>query len=179
MSSPRPSRRRLLAAGAALAGAAALGACGFRPLYGQPAGPVAESVAGALASVDVAPIAEREGQIMRALLLRRLNPGGRPADPDYRLSVRLSESIDDLGIRRDDTATRANLTLRAAVELRALETDEVVLVRTLDAVTSYNILDDLYATLAVERDARQRAVESLSETIRTQVALYFQRTASA
>jgi len=171
---PARPRRSLLRAIAGLSAAGALAACGFRPLYGEGSaagGDVAES----LGRIDVARIAGREGQMMRALLLRRLNPAGRPADPDHELRVALSESTENLNIRRDDTATRANLTLRARIELRDIEADEIVLARSLDTVTSYNILDDLYATLAVERDARERAIQSLSETIRTQVALYFAR----
>ncbi|MEQ8967606.1 MAG: LPS assembly lipoprotein LptE [Azospirillaceae bacterium] len=175
---PARPRRSLLRAAAGLSAAGLLSACGFRPLYGEGSA-AGGDVVEALGRIDVAPIREREGQMMRALLLRRLNPSGRPADPDYELRVSLSESTEDLGIRRDDTATRANLTLRARIELRDIEADEVVLARSLDTVTSYNILDDLYATLAVERDARERAIQSLSETIRTQVALYFARAGTA
>src|SRR5690606_39504749 len=116
---------------------------------------------------EVGVIADRPGQILRNYLIDRLNPGGRPVDPAYRLNVSLSEVQRDLAIRKDDTATRANLIMNARFTLTDTATGAVVLNRQVGTITSYNILIDEFATLSSERDARDRALQQISEDIRT------------
>lgn len=166
-----PARRRLLAALGAGLGLAAAG-CGFRPLYGSAAGgPVHE----AFASIWVSVIPDRSGQLMRNFLIQRLNPDGRPADPAYELRVTLSESEQELAITQEDVAERNNLLVSARYSLRDTASDEVVFSDRRTTITSFTILRDEVATLSAEQDARERALRSLSEVIRLQLALYFQR----
>ncbi|MEQ9814680.1 MAG: hypothetical protein RLO50_18020 [Azospirillaceae bacterium] len=167
------SRRRALLGGigALLLACGGLAGCGFQPLYGDLGGygPVAQQ----LAAIDIGVIAEREGQLMRTNLIERLNPNGRPADPAYTLDVTLTETQRNLGVREDDTSTRGNLTIEAAFVLTDLARGETVYRDTARTITSYNILDDQFATLIAERDARDRAIRATSEQIRTQLALHF------
>jgi LPS-assembly lipoprotein len=156
----------------AVAGALALTGCGFRPLYGEgPAGPADEQ----LAEVRIGLIPDRSGQILRNFLIRRFNPEGRPATPVYGLDVALQETQQDLNIQRDDTATRANLIIVAQYTLVDLSTGTQLTSEPVEVITSYNILNDQYATLIVEEDARERALRQVSEDIRTRVALYLNR----
>jgi LPS-assembly lipoprotein len=156
-----------LAAGAALAAAG----CGFRPLYGTGAdGPVAEQ----FAEIRVGVIGDRSGQILRNFLIQRLNPGGRPADPAYELSVELVERQQELAITQDDVAERTNLFVTAAYALRDLSAGEPLLRETSTTITSFAILRDEVATLSAEQDARVRALRRLSDQIRLRLALYFQ-----
>ena len=158
---------------AALALTLVAGACGFRPLYGTTSdqAPMIEQ----LSQIEVGVIPDRSGQILRNYLLEQLNPRGRPTSPGYLLAVSITESQQELGIRSDDTATRANLRINADMILDSAIDDEPLLRRRLNTVTSYNILDDEFATLSSERAARDRALRQLSEDIRTQLALYFRR----
>ena len=152
-----------------------LAGCGFRPLYGE-----TEFLGEAsthLARIEVESIPDRSGQIMRNYLLERLNAGGRPDRPLYRLEVTLSEVEQELGILKDDTATRANLRITAVMVLRPADASNELLRRQLLTITSFNILEDEFATISSERDARDRALRQLSEDVRTQLALYFQRVA--
>jgi len=166
------SRRRALLAGLGLLLAAGpLAGCGFQPLYGDLGGygPVSQQ----LAAIDVGVIADREGQLMRTYLIERLNPNGRPVEPSYDLDVVLAETQRDLGVREDDTSTRGNLTIEAEFVLTDLAGDEIVYSDTARTITSYNILDDQFATLIAERDARDRAIRATAEQIRTLLSLHF------
>ncbi len=144
---------------------AAVAGCGFRPLHGASGGGARDQ----LATVRITQIPDRVGQKLHNLLLDRLTPTGPPATPHYVLSVSLREARQTLAIRKDETATRANLTLTAGFTLRRLDRDETY-VGTAMSTNSYNILESEFATLSAEIDARDRALRVLAEEIRTRVA---------
>ncbi|HET8727909.1 MAG TPA: LPS assembly lipoprotein LptE [Alphaproteobacteria bacterium] len=148
-----------------------LAACGFQPLYGETQMGV---VAAQFAETEVAVIPNRSGQILRNYLIEDLNPSGRPDDPAYVLNVGLNETFRDLAIRKDATATRANLIVSASYRLRNGD-GEPLTSGSVQTITSYNILRDEFATLSAERDARDRALRQISEDISTRLALYFNR----
>ena len=149
-----------------------LSACGFRPLYGQPATSGDQAVTSQLAAVHVDRIRDRVGQMMRTALQRRLNiTHGTPAL--YKLTVTLKESVGKLAIEKNAFATRANLSLAATYQLVRIKDKQVIASGEPRFVASYNILSSEYATLAGQSDARERAVLSLAEDIRGRLAIYF------
>ena len=159
--------RTAIAAALLVAAATLLGACSFQPVYGE------RQAAGAatLATIEIDRIEDRSGQQLRALLRTRLAPKGPAGRPLYRLSVTLTESKSELAIRRDESATRANLSLSAAFTLTRLPPNPPGSVtRSAVSTNSYNILDSDFATLNAENDARKRALRSLAEEIRLRVA---------
>ena len=165
---------RALAAVAAVAivALAALTGCGFKPLYAT--GDDDETVTSdGLAATRIQPISGRTGQQLHNLLRDRLNPAGQSTQPAYVLTVSVSQTITELGIRKDETATRANLTLTAAFTLRDTKSNSVVLSSTSVSVVSYNILDALYATTVAEKDAVERGLRVLADDIRLRLAVYF------
>lgn len=155
--------------------AAATGGCGFRPLYGRQAGPDGEAVTAQLAAVQVKPIRDRRGQLLHNNLLDRLNPEGSAATSLYVLEVSLTEVREELAVRRDETATRANLVLTANYRLRELASNEVVFASVSRATTGFNIVLSEYATLTSQADARRRGLVLLSDEIKSRLALYFNR----
>lgn len=162
------SRRALLLSGSVLA----LAGCGFRPLYGRGSVAADGPVRDELAAVEIPVVANREGQILRNNLIRLFNPDGRPSLPRYRLAVGLTISEVELGIRRDDTATRANLIASA----RYVLTDSAGQRMTSGssrAIASFNILSDEFATLSGSEDARDRALAEIAQDIRTRIAIHF------
>lgn len=170
-----PDRKRRRAAVAAVVAAAALLAlagCGFRPLHGR-------GVAGgdggpaALSGVRIEPIADRAGQQLRNMLLDRMTPGGAPDVPRYVLKVTLSEQRREIALRKDETATRVTMTLLARFTLNPVGEARTFHGSALSA-NGYNVLQSEFATLAAERDARERALAQLSEdiTLRVAAALY-------
>lgn len=171
----RPASRLALLAlvllGPALAG------CGFRPVYGNYS---AVAMSGAdLGQVAIEPIGDRNGQVLRNLLIDRFYADGRPADPSHRLQIRLAATTEDLGIRRDATATRARLRLVADYELLDTSTGQTAYRSFSRAVVSYNLLEAQYATLVAEQDAYERGLTELAEDIRTRIALFFTREPAA
>jgi LPS-assembly lipoprotein len=159
-------RRRLTVAAPVMA-TLLLGACGFHPVYSEQR----NASAAALASIAIAPIKDRKGQQLHILLKARLSPKG-PADRAlYRLTVKLAESTAALNLRKDGSATRANLTLTAAFVLERLPPyPPGIASGSAISTNSYNVLQSNYATLGAESDARDRALRTLAEEIRLRVA---------
>lgn len=149
-----------------------LGACGYRPLYGE-LDDKGTSVVVDMAAVQIRPIRDRNGQILHNELLDRLNPQGAPANPDYLLEVRLREQRVWTAIRKDDTATRANLQMNSDYYLRDAKTNEVILRSHSFAVMSYNVQISEYATIMSENDARRRGSEIIADDIKLRLAAYF------
>ncbi len=147
-----------------------LGACGFRPLYSErhDAGVTAE-----LAATRIDLIADRTGQKLHNFLLDRLTPKGPAAPPRYRLKVEVLTQRRELGIRKDETATRANLTLTARYTLRDWRTSRRLYQGASSSTNSYNILESDFATLAALNDVTTRAARELSEKIKTRLSIFF------
>ncbi len=150
----------------------ALAACGFQPLYGK--GPQ-QAAPDQLGNIAVAPIADRLGQITHNFLLDRLNPRGQPADPSYRLEVKLFDSKQNLAIKKDATATRALLNLSAQFRLIEISTGYPVYDGRSRATASYNIVESQYATIAAEKNARLRASRIVAEDIAVRVSVCLSR----
>jgi LPS-assembly lipoprotein len=152
-----------------------LAGCGFEPLYGRgdtAGGPVTDELAGIL----VFPIADRTGQQMHNLLRDRLTPLGQPAEPQFGLRVRVTETLENLGIREDATATRANLSMKAEYSLIDWQDKAVLFKGRSSSTNSYDILDSQFATQVAEDDARKRALKQLSDGVKVRLAVYFKST---
>ena len=152
--------------------ALALSACGFAPLYGR-ADNQAASPVDHMAAVRILPLPDRTGQQMHNLLRDRLNPIGQPPKPVYELGLRISESRQELGIRKDETATRANLNLAVRFTLKSVQTGRTLYNGKVNSVSSYNILTSPFATGFSEADARARALREIADSIRTRLGIYF------
>lgn len=154
-----------------------LAACGFTPVYGT--GGADSSVSQSLQTIAIETIPDREGQSLRNKLIDRMYKNGYPADPAYRLSVSaVEESIVEIGIDKNDNASRAQLRQNITFSLISNETNEIVLKRTVRATTGYNILLGQFTTFVTEGDARDQAIRILSENIVTQLEIYFSTHAS-
>ena len=151
-----------------------LAGCGFEPLH-KPAAHGEATPAQSLAQIQIRPIEGRVGQQLHNLLLDRLNPAGQSRAPAYYLLIGLRKTTTDLGIREDETATRANLRLTATYNLVSAEDNEVVLRGSSFSVNSYNILDlDVYyATTVAEEDAIRRGLREISNDIELRLSTYF------
>ncbi|MBF0128785.1 MAG: hypothetical protein HQL33_02210 [Alphaproteobacteria bacterium] len=152
-----------------------LAGCGFQPLYGRNAAEYGGTVPDQLAQVRIEPVGDRAGVLLRNHLHDRMAPRG-PADVyRYELEITLSNSSQSTILRKDATATRANLTLSASFRLKTLDTKRpVVLVSgSSQSVVSYDILDAQFATVISEKNAQDRAIREISNDIVNRLALYF------
>jgi LPS-assembly lipoprotein len=153
-----------------------LGGCGFRPLY-APA--EATTTDPRLASIQVAQIPDRIGQRLTIALRDSFNPGGAAVAPRYRLLVSLTTTRRELGIRRDATASRAEIIVTATYRLVDLEDGTAATVGVARSSSSVDLVLNEYANLVAEEDARTRAVEDIALEIQTRCALFFERPATA
>ena len=150
--------------------------CGFSPMYGSNSVLQPQGVSTQINNVFVDNIPDRTGQYLRNLLIDRFYKLGRPQNPEYKLLVTdLKEASIGLGIRKDASATRAQLKIRATMKLVRSLDNKVVYARNIHTITSYNILDSQFTTLVSEQDARKRGLIEMADMLTRHVSLYFNR----
>jgi LPS-assembly lipoprotein len=151
----------------ALAMMLTLGACGLKPMY---AGGSSGQVASGLTAIQVAPIPDRAGWLVRNALVDRL--GGESANPAYRLEVELDDNLIAFGIRGDSTTTRERRTLRARYRLVEIGTGEVVLDATAGSDAGIDVVSSEYATVAAEQSAQERLATMIADQMVSRIAVY-------
>jgi LPS-assembly lipoprotein len=148
----------------ALAAAGLLAGCGFQPLYApQPGG------APAIGAVDVSMIPGKAGHVLRNELDRLLYVEAG-AGPRQTLEISLQEEVARLGLRTDESATRADLTLTARYVLTPPDGGRAVR-GTVQSVATFEIPTAAFGEIAAQDDARERAAEVLAQRIRADLAL--------
>lgn len=148
-----------------------LPACGFSPIYGNHGGQ-SEPVAKALSNVRIENIGERNGQILRNKLIDRMYAAGRPQNPTASLNVNLAISESALGVQKDSTSTRSQMTVKASFTLKDM-TGRTLHTGQARSIVGYSKLDAQYGTLASQRDAQERAINEIGEQIVNNIALYY------
>ena len=163
---------KLAAAVAGLLLGAMLSGCTLEPVHARrpQQGP---DVTALMAQVEVEPIPDRIGLLLRRRLEERLAPGGPRLPAEYRLRVRLRSSSAGSLIGKSDRVTRSDLTLTAEFQLFERGGERPVQRGWARSVHSHDVLDSAFATRAAERAARERGVEALSEQIARRLALFF------
>ena len=146
-----------------------LSGCGFRPLYLKGK----QNPQPDLTAIEIRPIVDRKGQILRNLLLDQLTPKGPSAHPAYVLDVTVDFSITNLGIRRNDRATRALMKVTATYSLRRKQDEAKLFSGTSQASSGYDILDSDFATLVAEKDAMQHSLETIAQDINLRLSFLF------
>lgn len=169
------ARRGLLLAAAS----AALGGCGFRPLYGG--GEADPGVQARLAEVNVQLIPERSGQLLRQALQSRLERGRSAVARRYDLSVQYALSAEAVGIQQDTSGSRVRLIGVASWALLAQDAQRTTLAngsaREVDAVNVIN--QQFFGAELTSTAVQRRMVEAVAEQIATQLAVYFARKTTA
>jgi len=157
----------------ALALMLALAACGLQPMY---AGGSSGKVASGLTSIQVAPIPNRAGWLVRNALVDRL--GGEASNPSLRLEVELDDDLISFGIRGDSTTTRERRILRARYRLVEVGTGEVVLDATAGSDMGIDVVSSEYATIAAEQTAQERLARVIADQMVSRIALYVRHSAA-
>lgn len=150
-----------------------LASCGFQPLYGKNSFNAA--VMDDLGSVQVMPLADREGQLIHNALLTDLNPHGSSLTPRYRLVVTPSLTETQQALRKDDTATRNQITYN--ITFRLYDDKVPVLTGSFSQYFSYDFLEQHYANISAADDIHRRAAQSVADEIRNRLAAYFAKAA--
>jgi LPS-assembly lipoprotein len=149
-----------------------LGACGYSPVYERDE---TSAVADQLAQIKILSIPDRVGQLLHNDLLEKLTPRGQPAKPRYILKVNLVETVTELGIRKDDLASRANLNLRTNFVLYDGAGKVHYFQSLAMSTSSFNMLTNHFASTIARKDAEERAVLEVSQSIKNQLAAFLSR----
>lgn len=151
---------RMLIAGLTLL----LAACGFQPMYAPAGG------AQAIGPVEVRQIDGKAGHVLKRELDRILAVENTGAEPMI-LEITLSEQVAQLGIRVDESATRAELRLIANYVLTPPPDRGRALRGSVFTVVNYDIPEAAFGEIAAQDDARERAAETMAQRFRGELAL--------
>ena len=146
--------------------------CGFQPLYSHGGG-YSSHVLNQLSGIQINPIENRTGQILRNFLQDKLTPSGVPSSPTHKLIISLKETRSDMAILRDSTSTFAKVKMDAKYQLINIETKNVLDSGTVTSTTVFNIVSSEYANLSAQKDARRRTVRIISDLVKERLALFF------
>ncbi len=149
--------------------------CGFKPMYGENTTATSSTVVEKMASIDIRPIPDRLGQVVRNQLVDAITPTGPSGAPVYELALKVGEEREDVGLRQNASATRANYRMSAKFELREIASDKVVLNGTTWAETAFDIVQQDYPTVIAQQDAQKKLAAELADEIRTRLAVFFDK----
>ncbi|MGH6956683.1 MAG: LPS assembly lipoprotein LptE [Caulobacteraceae bacterium] len=167
MSGGRTRGALATASGAILAAscAAALGGCGFTPLYAQP------GVADGLTRVDVVAPRGRVGYLLGHDLDDALGRDRGDA-PRYRLEMVTDELRAAHGLTATDTAQRYELDLKVIYTLIDISTGKAVDTGAVVSNLSYDSVSQPYAGIAASQDVQDRLASDAAQKIEVRVAAW-------
>jgi len=142
--------------------------CGYEPIYSKNVYSNKE-----LLSISVQNIKDRSGQILRNSLLNQLNPERKRVIIKYKLTVEISESRSSLAYRRDMSASRADLEIIGNYLLTNIKSGEILLKQEIKSISSFDVVESVYATLTAEKDARNKNLQIISDDIFTNLVIFF------
>ncbi len=151
---------------------ALLPGCQLQPVYSASSG---AALAGLLGGVEVPPIPERTGFLVRDQLVARLDAGRAGTTPRYRLNVVLDDRIEGFGVRGDNSIVRERRTLRARYALIDLESGRPVLEAVAGADAGIDVVSSEYAVVAAEVTASERLAEAIADQIVGRLAIFARR----
>lgn len=178
--------RRLLILPVLLA-ATSLAACGFQPLYARNG---SSAVPDELTRVQIGSISDpsaetirsfrrdypiendRSRQLLRNYLSDDLSGRSGANQRDYVIDIQLIEPRTNVAIDRSDTTLRYGYSVVAYFQLRT-NAGRSLFAGTSTSQTTFAVSQSEYATIASQRDARERAMQEISVDIRNQLAAYF------
>jgi LPS-assembly lipoprotein len=146
--------------------AAALGGCGFTPLYATP------GVGSGLSSIQVN-VPHGRTAFLLGEDLDDAFARDRDKPPAYRLDVTLIEKRFARGLRQDNTADRYENHLIVNYQLSEIGSGKVLKVGSEPVEVSYAASGQPYAGIVAQQDAQKRAAEQIAQRIRVDLGTYF------
>jgi LPS-assembly lipoprotein len=149
-----------------------LSACGFHSVYGTHQTEDGKAVADDLNDIAIGNIPDHNGQILRNYLVDRMYGPNRSSQPQYTLNVKIHSGEEDLGILANATSTRALLNMYADFTLTDAH-GKSILTGSAHSVAGFDLLNQMYDTVASRNDAYERTLHEVSEQIVNRVSLFF------
>lgn len=163
----------------------ALTSCGFEPLYVERKsadtwyykGQFDTSISEEMSQIQIAPIADRIGQLIRNNLLDNLMPKGVSDSPKYILEVfNINQSITEQAMRDDITATREKVHYTVNYRLlNASDHKELVSGNSI-AYLGYDIMANPYSTTFAQKKIEKDAAKIIANDISLRMGAYFHST---
>lgn len=128
-------------------------------------------VASELASVKVAYIDNRSGQVLRNDLINTLTPGGEPSRPKYTLTIRIEEPFQNLAFQRNNSVSFVGYTVNAYWSL--VDAKGVAVYSSASSSSqNYAITNSQYASAVSAQNTRDLIMLDISQDIRNKLAQY-------
>ena len=177
MSSSEHARPRRAVLAGLIAGLALLAGCTAQPLYGSAnrmALAPADQDNRRVASVEVAPVGNREGLEVRNHLIFLLNGGaGQPSEPAYKMKLKVETRSQAVAVvqacvscTRDSIPTAGAIRLTATYEITDVKSGDAVSKGSRNVVSSYDSGRQEFANYRAKMDANDRAARELAELLR-------------
>ena len=147
-----------------------LAGCGFSPVYVENNSSVFNNE---LRFIKINQIQDRVGQQLRNKLIQILHPNGMRSPVKYNLNTTIAISKQGLAIKKSELVTRSNLVFTANFILIDKTTKKSLTSGNSKIITSYNILDQVYATKVAEQNAQKRAINEISQDIASKISVFF------
>jgi len=138
-------------------------ACSFAPMYAPVGG------GPAIGPVEVQTVEGKSGHVLKTELDRILSVENNGATPAL-LVITLREQVEQLGLRRDESATRAELHLIANYIFTPANSTQTIR-GSVETSVNYDIPTAAFAAISAQDDARERAAETMAERFRAELAL--------
>jgi LPS-assembly lipoprotein len=163
---------KLAAAAGLFAGIAALGGCGWQPLYGPTAS--GAQLSEVMRTVDISIVPGRVGQRVRNELIFKTTGGGEAAEQTkYRLDIAIKESLLNTLVDSAGDPKSQIYQVYTQFKLVRLADNKVVLEGHNNARAAFDKVDSVFADIRAKRDAEDRAARTVAEAIRNRIAAYF------
>lgn len=121
-------------------------------------------------------IPEHTGQILRETLMNRLSPHGNTTSAKYRLTVSIgSPSISSQGVRKDNFATRYQMTYTAKYTLKAYPSGKVLTKGSVTERASYDVMVSPYSSDSAEETMKERLMKILGDSVSLRIAAYLEQ----
>jgi LPS-assembly lipoprotein len=157
--------RRAASLALGLAGAVALGGCGFTPLYGTP------GLSKGLSSIEVQAPNGRVAYLVRDSLDDDL-ARNKEETPAYRLDFTVDQTRDPRGLTLNDYAQRYQVGITVDYTLTDLSTGQTVHHGRAVSDVSYDAANDPYAGIAARQNSQERAASDVARKIEIELAAW-------
>ena len=145
------------------------GGCAVTPVYQSGASSPASAM---FAAIEVAPIPERSGFLVRDQLISRLGANDASVGKLYRLEVVLDDRIEGFGVRGDNQIVRQRRTLRARYRLVSIDTGELLFEAVAGSDAGIDVVSSEYAVVAAEVTALEQLAGVIADQIVGRLAIY-------
>jgi LPS-assembly lipoprotein len=141
--------------------------CGFKPTYSE------RSLASSLARVEFDLPSTKLGYRIEHELSISLRPY-RNKEKTHRVEVEVSDRTYSIGVRVDDTYSRAEINASVNYKLIDKKTDKVLINKSFVELVTYNAANDPFGSVMAQNHAQQRLSSAIAKRLESELVHYYQ-----